>query len=357
MLYYLLYPLHVEYGFLRVFRYISFRAFLAILTALFFCLFVGRPIIRYLKRTQTSSNIREDVPDSHLKKSGTPTMGGILIILSMMISYLLWGKFDNFISWSVVLCAALFCFIGLSDDLSKIRKKQKGGLSILGKFKYQIGFSLLVGAFLYYGHFDTRLFFPFFKNAAFDLGIFFIPFCALVLISSSNAVNITDGLDGLAIGPTLVASLTFLIFSYVAGNYGMAEYLNLPYVDGAGEIAVFCGALFGACLGFLWFNTYPAQVFMGDVGSLTIGGLLGLIAIISKQEILLIFVGGIFVIETLSVLIQVLSFRFTGKRVFKMAPIHHHFELKGWAEPKVIVRFWIISIILAILALSTLKLR
>jgi phospho-N-acetylmuramoyl-pentapeptide-transferase len=189
------------------------------------------------------------------------------------------------------------------------------------------------------------------------MGFLFIPFCALVLISSSNAVNLTDGLDGLAIGPTLVASVTFIIFAYVTGNFEFSQYLNLPFVEGAGEVAVFCGALFGACLGFLWFNTYPAQVFMGDVGSLTIGGVLGLIAVIAKQEILLILVGGIFVIETLSVMIQVISFRFTGKRIFKMAPIHHHFELKGWAEPKVIVRFWIISIILAILALSTLKLR
>lgn len=357
MLYYLLYPLHVEYGFLRVFQYISFRTFMSILTALFFCLFIGQPIIRYLKRKQSGSNIREDVPDSHLKKSGTPTMGGILIILSMTFSFLLWGKLDHYISWALFLCISFFTFIGLSDDLSKIQKKQKGGMSALGKFKYQILFSVLVGAFLYYFHFDTRLFFPFFKNAAFDMGFLFIPFCALVLVSSSNAVNLTDGLDGLAIGPSLVASMTFLVFAYVTGNFEFSQYLNLPFVEGAGEVAVFCGALFGACLGFLWFNTYPAQVFMGDVGSLTIGGVLGLIAVIAKQEILLVLVGGIFVIETLSVMIQVISFRFTGKRVFRMAPIHHHFELKGWAEPKVIVRFWIISIILAILALSTLKLR
>lgn len=358
MLYHLLFPLHVDYGFLRVFRYISFRAFMATLTALFFCLVVGKPIIRYLRRKQSgASNVREDVPDSHLKKSGTPTMGGVLIILSMAFSFLLWGRLDMYVSWAVLICMAFFSYIGLSDDLSKIQKKKKGGLSVLGKFKFQILFSLLVSGFLYYYNFDTRFFVPFFKNEIFDLGICFIPFAALVLISSSNAVNLTDGLDGLAIGPTLVAAITFVIFSYVAGNVEFSSYLNLPYVEGAGEVTVFCGALFGACLGFLWFNTYPAQVFMGDVGSLTIGALLGLIAIISKQEILLILVGGIFVMETLSVLIQVLSFRFTGKRVFKMAPIHHHFELKGWAEPKVIVRFWIISIILAILALSTLKIR
>lgn len=357
MLYYLLYPLHVDYGFLRVFRYISFRAFMGILTALFFCLIFGGPIIRYLKRKQNSSNIREDVPDSHLKKSGTPTMGGILIILSMTFSFLLWGRLDHYLSWALFLCVGVFSFIGLTDDLSKIKKKKNGGLSAGGKFKYQVLLSLVIGALLYYFQFNTDLYLPFFKDAAFNLGFLFIPFCALVLVSSSNAVNLTDGLDGLAIGPTLVASMTFLVFAYVAGNMEFSQYLNLPYVDGAGEVAVFCGALFGACLGFLWFNTYPAQVFMGDVGSLTIGGVLGLIAVISKQEILLILVGGIFVMETLSVLIQVLSFRFTGKRIFKMAPIHHHFELKGWAEPKVIVRFWIISIILAILALSTLKLR
>ena len=357
MLYYLLYPLHVEYGFLRIFQYISFRTFMGILTALFFCLCLGEPIIRYLKRKQNSSNIRQDVPDSHLKKSGTPTMGGLLIILSMTFSFFLWGKLDHYLTWALFLCVAVFSLIGLWDDLSKIQKKKSGGLSAGGKFKYQVLLSLMIGAYLYYFQFDTNLFVPFFKNATLNLGFLFIPFCALVLVSSSNAVNLTDGLDGLAIGPTLVASITFLVFAYVTGNYEFSGYLNLPYVDGAGEVAVFCGTLFGACLGFLWFNTYPAQVFMGDVGSLTIGGVLGLIAIIAKQEILLILVGGIFVMETLSVMIQVLSFRFTGKRIFKMAPIHHHFELKGWAEPKVIVRFWIISIILAILALSTLKLR
>jgi phospho-N-acetylmuramoyl-pentapeptide-transferase len=357
MLYHLLYPLHESFGYLRIIRYISFRAFMAILTALFFCLVVGKPVIQYLKRKQNSSNIREDVPDSHLKKSGTPTMGGILIIMSMLFSFLLWGRLDNYITWTLVLCSALFSFIGLSDDLSKIQKKKNGGLTAGGKFKFQVGFSLLIGAMLFFYDFDTHLFLPFFKDFSLHLGWLFIPFVALVLVSSSNAVNLTDGLDGLAIGPTLVATMTFLIFSYITGNAAFAEYLQLPFVENAGELSIFCGAMFGACLGFLWFNTYPAQVFMGDVGSLTIGGVLGLIAIISKQEILLILVGGIFVMETLSVLIQVLSFRFTGKRVFKMAPIHHHFELKGWAEPKVIVRFWIISIILAILALSTLKLR
>ena len=358
MLYYFMYPFHVDHGFLRVFRYISFRAFMATLTALFFCLIVGQPLIRYLKKMQTgSANIREDVPDSHLKKSGTPTMGGILIILSLAFSFMLWGRFDHYISWSLILCILCFSYIGYTDDMSKIKKKKKGGMSILGKFKYQILFSVIVSTFLYYFHFDTRIFLPLLKNEVFDLGILFIPFSALVLISSSNAVNLTDGLDGLAIGPTLVAALTFIILSYVAGNTEFANYLSLPYVEGAGEVSVFCGALFGACLGFLWFNTYPAQVFMGDIGSLTIGALIGLVAIISKQEILLILIGGIFVMEALSVLIQVISFRFTGKRIFKMAPIHHHFELKGWAEPKVIVRFWIISIILAILALSTLKLR
>lgn len=356
MLYYLLYPLHIDYGFLRIFRYISFRAFMGILTALFFCLFIGQPIIQYLRKKQSgSANIREDVPDSHLKKSGTPTMGGILIIVSMTFSFLLWGRLDHYIAWALILCVTFFSFIGLSDDLAKIKKKK--GLSALAKFRYQVLLSLVLGTYLYHYNFDTRLFMPFLKDAIFNLGLIFIPFCALVLVSSSNAVNLTDGLDGLAIGPTLVASMTFLVFSYVTGNVEFSTYLHLPYVEGAGEVAVFCGTLFGACLGFLWFNTYPAQVFMGDVGSLTIGGVLGMIAIISKQEILLILVGGIFVIETLSVLIQVISFRFTGKRIFKMAPIHHHFELKGWAEPKVIVRFWIISIILAILALSTLKLR
>ena len=280
-----------------------------------------------------------------------------MIIGAMLISFLLWGRFDETISWSIVLCMACFTAIGLVDDVSKIKKKKNGGLSALGKFSLQCLSGAVVASVLYFNGFDPSLHFPFFKNISLSMGLFFIPFASLVMVSTSNAVNLTDGLDGLAIGPTLVASLTFFVFAYVVGNFEMASYLQLPHVPGAGEMTIFCGAMFGACLGFLWFNTYPAQVFMGDVGSLTLGGMLGLMGVISKQELLLFLVGGVFVMEALSVMIQVISFRLTGKRVFKMAPIHHHFELKGWAEPKVIVRFWIISIILALLALSTLKLR
>lgn len=356
MLYHLLYPLHVDYGYFRVFRYISFRVFMAILTALVIGLVFGRPIIKYLKRKQMgASNVRSDVPDSHLKKSGTPTMGGLLILITMFISFLLWARLDLYITWVAFATAFGFALIGFMDDYSKLKKK--GGLTVSGKLSLQVTFSLLIGLGLYLYNYETTLVVPFFKDWLIPLGVGFIPFVALVLVASSNAVNLTDGLDGLAVGPTLVASITYLIFAYVAGNVAFSNYLQITYVEGAGELCILCGALFGAALSFLWYNTYPAQVFMGDVGSLSIGGTLGIIAIIVKQEILLILVGGIFVLEASSVIIQVLSFKLTGKRIFRMAPIHHHFELKGWAEPKVIVRFWIISIILAILSLATLKLR
>ncbi|MCB0273005.1 MAG: phospho-N-acetylmuramoyl-pentapeptide-transferase [Bdellovibrionales bacterium] len=356
MLYHLLYPLHAEIGVFRVFKYTSFRVFMAILTALFIGLVFGRPVIRFLKKKQgQASNIRQDVPDSHLKKSGTPTMGGILILMTMIISYLLWVRLDLYLTWICLAATIGFAFIGLMDDLSKLRKK--GGLTARNKFLLQAWLSLLIGLMLIGAGVETYLVVPFLKNLMIPMGLFFIPFVAFVLVASSNAVNLTDGLDGLAIGPTIVASVTYLIFAYVAGNAYFANYLQIPFVDGASELCILCGALFGSALSFLWFNTYPAQVFMGDIGSLSIGGTIGLIAIIVKQELLLILVGGIFVLEASSVIIQVLSYRFTGKRIFKMAPIHHHFELKGWAEPKVIVRFWIISIILAILSLATLKLR
>ncbi|MCB1196749.1 MAG: phospho-N-acetylmuramoyl-pentapeptide-transferase [Deltaproteobacteria bacterium] len=356
MLYHLLYPLHVDLSYFRVFKYTSFRVFMAILTALFIGLVFGRPIIRFLKKKQgQANNVREDVPDSHLAKSGTPTMGGILILITMTVSFLLWARLDLYITWIALLTAVGFALIGLIDDLSKIRKK--GGLSALGKLSLQVGFSFLIGFLFMYLGFDTSLVVPFFKNLVIPLGLLFVPFVALVLVASSNAVNLTDGLDGLAIGPIIVSSITYLLFAYLAGNVNFSEYLQIPYIQGASELCILCGALFGSALSFLWYNTYPAQVFMGDIGSLSLGGTLGVIAIMVKQELLLILVGGVFVLEASSVIIQVLSFRLTGKRVFRMAPIHHHFELKGWAEPKVIVRFWIISIILAILSLATLKLR
>jgi len=357
MIYHLLYPLHVTYSSFRVFRYISFRLFMAILTSLLISFLIGPYMIRKLKRSQSgASNVREDVPDSHLVKSGTPTMGGLLIAISLMVSFLLWARFDESLSWIVMFSTLAFGAIGYYDDSKKVKKKK--GISARTKFQLQIVTAAAVCLALVYTGFDQTLQIPFFKDSSFVLPTaLFVLFGIVVIVGTSNAVNLTDGLDGLAIGPTLVTSMTYLIFAYIAGHEKIAEYLQVFRVSGAGELAVFCGALMGAGLGFLWFNTYPAQVFMGDVGSLAIGAAIGTVAIMVKQEILLVLVGGIFVLEAMSVMIQVISFKLTGKRVFKMAPIHHHFELKGWMEPKVIVRFWIISIILGILALTTLKLR
>jgi phospho-N-acetylmuramoyl-pentapeptide-transferase len=357
MIYHLLYPLHSAFGVFRVFRYISFRVFMAMLTALLISFLLGPLVIRFLKAKQHgSNNIREDVPERHLQKSGTPTMGGLLIVLSLLTSFLLWARLDVAVTWTVAFCTFGFAAIGYLDDIRKIRKKK--GLSIGSKLRLQVTVAALVGLILVFTSFDTHLQLPFAKDLLPDLGWwFFIPVTMLVIVGSANAVNLTDGLDGLAIGPTLVAAFTYLLFAYVAGNFEFAKYLQVIPVRNAGELAIFCGALVGAGLGFLWFNTYPAQVFMGDVGSLALGGALGAVAVVTKQELLLILVGGIFVIEAVSVIIQVFTFRTMGKRVFRMAPIHHHFELKGWAEPKVIVRFWIVSIILALVALATLKLR
>lgn len=357
MIYHLLYPLHSAYGAFRVFKYISFRVFMAMLTALLISFVLGPLVIRLLRsKQQGANNVRDSVPARHLKKSGTPTMGGILIVISLLTSFLLWARLDVSLTWMVAASTFGFAVIGYIDDYLKLKKKK--GLSIGSKLRLQISVAVVVGVALLWTGFDTSLQLPFVKDFAPVLAWWlFLPFVVLVLVASSNAVNLTDGLDGLALGPTLVAGFTYLMFAYVAGNVQLATYLQVISVPNAGELAIFCGALVGAGLGFLWFNTYPAQVFMGDVGSLALGAALGSVAIVTKQEIILILVGGIFVIEAISVIIQVLSFRTTGKRVFRMAPIHHHFELKGWAEPKVIVRFWIISVILALVALATLKLR
>ncbi|MCB0308215.1 MAG: phospho-N-acetylmuramoyl-pentapeptide-transferase [Bdellovibrionales bacterium] len=357
MIYHLLYPLHVTYGALRVFRYISFRLFLAILTALFINFLFGPWVIRKLKEMQMGSdNIREDVPKTHQVKTGTPTMGGILIAISLMLSFLLWARWDEKLTWIITFSTLSFGLIGFFDDYNKVRRRK--GILAKSKIQLQVGASLIVCAALVYFNFDTTLQIPFFKELSFRMPIWmFLVFGSLVIVGASNAVNLTDGLDGLAIGPALVTAMTYMLFAYIAGHEKFADYLQIVKVNGAGELAIFCGALLGAGLGFLWFNTYPAQVFMGDVGSLALGAAIGTVAIMVKQELLLIVVGGVFVLETLSVMIQVISFKTTGKRVFRMAPLHHHFELKGWMEPKVIVRFWIISIILAILALTTLKLR
>lgn len=359
MLYHLLYPLHTTFSVFNVFRYITFRTIYAVLTAFLICFLLGPWVIRKLSRMQIGQYIREDGPQAHLKKTGTPTMGGALIVFSITISTLLWCNLANYYIWILLLVITGYGIIGFADDYLKQVKKENKGLSALQKFTMQSLLALGVGLLIYLcPDFPSTLTFPFFKKFSPDLGLFYILFAALVIVGTSNAVNLTDGLDGLAIGPAIITAVTYMIFAYVTGHVRIAEYLQINYVPGSGEITVFCGALAGAGLGFLWFNAYPAQVFMGDVGSLSLGAVIGTIAVITKQEILLVIVGGLFVIEALSVIFQVGFFKMTkGKRIFRMAPLHHHFELKGWPEPKVIVRFWIIAIALALISLSTLKLR
>jgi len=358
MLYALLYPHHQQYSFFNVFKYITFRTFGASITAVFLSMLLGPAFIRFLGKKQMKQAIRNDGPQSHLSKKGTPTMGGGLILISIFLSTLLWADLSNASIWIVLISTLGFGLIGFIDDYRKVIQKNPKGLPGRYKMLGQIVISSIVAWLLYNDPlYSTVLKFPFFKDLAIELGWLFIPFAVFVIVGASNAVNLTDGLDGLAVGPTMTTSVTFLILAYCAGHSRIAEYLAIPYVPGAGELAVFLGTLASACLGFLWYNTYPAQVFMGDVGSLALGGALGVTAVMTKNEILLAICGGVFVMEALSVMAQVASFKMTGKRVLKMAPIHHHFELKGWPEPKVIVRFWIISILLALFTLSTLKLR
>lgn len=360
MLYHLLYPLHETYQIFNVFRYITFRTVVAALTALLISLVVGPILIRWLKHYHVGQRIRKLGPQDHQKKAGTPTMGGMLIIVSLFVSTLLWADLSNRYVWMVLIATLGFGMIGFLDDYIKLIKKRSEGLRPRHKIILQILLSAIIGLLLILhpeNSITTSLPIPFFKKAMPDLGWFYLPFAMLVIVGTSNAVNLTDGLDGLAIGPVMIASLVYAVIVYATGNVKFAGYLQIPYLRGVGELTLFCFGMVGASLGFLWFNTYPATVFMGDSGSLALGGALGTVAVISKHEILLVLVGGIFVIETMSVIIQVASFKLFGKRVFRMAPIHHHFELKGWAEPKIIVRFWIISIILALMALGTLKLR
>ncbi|MBC8391752.1 MAG: phospho-N-acetylmuramoyl-pentapeptide-transferase [Deltaproteobacteria bacterium] len=359
MFYHLLYPLHTTFSAFNVFRYITFRTIYASLTAFLICFFLGPWVIEKLRSMQVGQYIREEGPATHLQKAGTPTMGGTLIILSITVSTLLWTNLTNYYVWIILLATIGYGVIGFFDDYLMQVKKQSKGLSARNKFVLQTALAIITGILVYSRpDFNTRVTIPFFKNISPDLGWGYILFAALVIVGTSNAVNLTDGLDGLAIGPVIIASTTYMVFAYVAGHIKIAHYLQINYVAGSGEAAIFCGALAGAGLGFLWFNTYPAQVFMGDVGSLSLGSALGTVAVITKQEILLVLVGGLFVIEALSVIFQVGFFKMTnGRRIFKMAPLHHHFELKGWAEPKVIVRFWIIAIALALLSMSTLKLR
>ena len=359
MLYHLLYPLHTEISFFNVFRYITFRTIYAGLTAFLICFIVGPRIIRMLSKMQIGQYIRADGPQTHLGKAGTPTMGGILIMLAFVVSTLLWTDLGNHFVWIVLLVTITFAGIGFADDYLMQVKKRSKGLSARRKFSLQVLMALIAGILVWMcPNFDTHVTVPFFKNISPDLGPGYIFFATVVIVGTSNAVNLTDGLDGLAIGSIIVAAVTYMIFAYVAGHVKIAEYLQIHYVAGCGEISIICGAMAGAGLGFLWFNAYPAQIFMGDAGSLPLGAWLGTIAVITKQEILLIVVGGLFVIETLSVIFQVGYFKMTkGRRIFKMAPLHHHFELKGWPEPKVIVRFWIVAIMLALISMSTLKLR
>lgn len=358
MLYHLLYSLVEYHSFFNVFRYITFRTIYAIVTALLISWVFGPWVIRELRRRSIGQTVRPDGPATHLRKEGTPTMGGLLILGSALIATLLWGDLTNTYIWLVLWTGLGFGAVGFVDDLRVVTKRTHRGLS--GKLRLVLEFAVAgVTAIVlaHYPAFSTTLTFPFFKELQPDLGPLYIPFALFVIVGTANAVNLTDGLDGLAIGPVTIAAGTYLIFSYLTGNVKTAQYLQIPYVPGVGELAVLCGAFVGAGMGFLWFNAYPAEIFMGDVGSLSLGAVLGTVAVITKQEMVLAIVGGIFVVETLSVILQVSSFKLRGRRIFRMAPLHHHFEMKGWPEPKIIVRFWILSIFLGLLAISTLKLR
>ena len=358
MLYHLLYPLAADIRLLNVFKYLTFRTIYAMITALLVSFFIGPWIIGKLESLQARQVIRTDGPESHLKKQGTPTMGGVLILTATLIPTLLWADLSNSYVWIALLVIVGYGVIGFIDDYKKVVEKNPKGLTPRQKMFWQVVIAGAASVALYLmPAFTEELYFPFFKKLHPDLGILYIPFAILVIVGASNAVNLTDGLDGLAIGPVSINAATYMIFAYIAGNFKLASYLQIPYVAGTGELAILCGSLVGAGLGFLWYNSYPAEVFMGDVGSLSLGGGLGILAVLTKQEFLLVIVGGVFVVEALSVIFQVGSYKYRGKRIFRMAPIHHHFELKGVAEPKIIVRFWIISIILALVAISTLKLR
>lgn len=356
MFYELLYPLSSVFTPFNVFKYITFRTLGAILTALLVTLVLGPWLIERLREKKLGQSIREDVPFRHRTKEGTPTMGGVLLIISVVGATLLWGRVSNVFLWIVLASILGFGGIGLLDDLLKVKRRK--GISGKTKLILQIGLSVVLCLWISRSPgFEPRLTLPLFKGVQPDLGPWWFPFAVFVLVGTSNAVNLTDGLDGLAIGPVMVTAGTFGLLAYLSGHAEFARYLWIPYIRETGELAVLCGAVLGAGLGFLWFNSYPAQIFMGDTGSLSLGGGLATIAVLLRQEVLLAIVGGVFVLEALSVILQVLSFKVRRRKVFRMAPLHHHFELKGWAEPKIIVRFWIISIVLGLLALSTLKLR
>ena len=344
----------------RVFSYLTLRAILSTLTALFIAVIIGPKMIRWLQRLQIGQTIRDDGPESHLAKSGTPTMGGVLILAAIMASVLLWADLTNKYVWVTLFVLVSFGVIGFVDDYRKVIRKDARGLIARWKYFWQSAIAIAVAFYLYSSQqnpAETALLVPFFKDVMPQMGLFFIVVTYFVIVGTSNAVNLTDGLDGLAIVPVILVAGAFAIFAYATGNINFSAYLHIPYLPLTSELVIVCTAIVGAGLGFLWFNTYPAQVFMGDVGSLALGGTLGILAVLVRQEIVLFIMGGIFVVETLSVILQVGSFKMRGKRIFRMAPIHHHYELKGWPEPRVIVRFWIISLMLVLVGLATLKLR
>lgn len=360
MLYWLAEYLEQFYAPFNVLSYLTLRAILAVLTALVFSWWAGPKLIAKLNALQMGQAIRDDGPQSHLAKAGTPTMGGVLILLAIVASTLLWSDLSNRFIWVVVGVTLAFGLVGWVDDYRKVVEKNPRGLPARWKYFWQSLAGLTAALFLYssaQSPVELELIVPFFKQVAIPLGIWFVVLSYFVIVGTSNAVNLTDGLDGLAILPTVLVGGALGLFAYLSGNIQFAEYLHIPYVQGSGELIVFSAALCGAGLGFLWFNTYPAMVFMGDVGALALGAALGVMAVIVRQELVLFIMGGVFVMETVSVIMQVASFKLTGKRIFRMAPIHHHFELKGWPEPRVIVRFWIITVVLVLIGLATLKLR
>ena len=351
--------MQLDIGF-SVLNYLTLRAILATLTSLLMAIVIGPTMIKWLQQLQIGQTVRDDGPQTHLQKMGTPTMGGVLILAAIITSVILWADLSNKYVWVTLTILIGYGVVGFVDDYRKVVRKDSKGLIARWKYFWQTVIALAVAIFLYSTTTqaeETQLVVPFFKDVVPQLGLMYIAFVYFTVVGSSNAVNLTDGLDGLAIVPTILVAGALAIFAYVTGNINFAIYLHIPFIPQTSELVIICGAIISAGLGFLWFNTYPAEVFMGDVGSLALGGVLGIIAVLVRQEIVLVIMGGIFVIETLSVIIQVGSFKLRGKRVFRMAPIHHHFELKGWPEPKVIVRFWIISLILVLVGLATLKLR
>ena len=361
MLYNFLVSLVDQFSALNVFRYLTFRTGLSVMSSMTIVFLIGGPFIRFIESHKFTGPIRDDGPEQHIvKKIGTPTMGGVLILIGILFGTLLWADLNNIYVWILLMVATSFGLLGAVDDYLKIKRNNSKGISFRAKIIWQIVLSL-IAVFLLLKYSDnenlTNLYFPFFKDLTLHLGLFFIPFVIFIITGSSNAVNLTDGLDGLATVPVILVALSFTFICYVVGNTVFSEYLQILYIPNVGEASVFCGSIVGACLGFLWYNAPPAKIFMGDTGSLSLGGSLGAVSIISKHEIVLGIIGGLFVLETVSVIVQVVSFKLTGKRVFMMAPLHHHFEKKGWAESTVVIRFWIISIILALVGLATLKLR